>query len=93
MKILFFYFEKSTALHIFPDIVLLLQFLSCKLVHFFLTNAVVIIIFIIIVLLSFLPAYCYNDLNYIHVPLYRAIADTYTGRLLFATENTIEYSR
>lgn len=93
MKILFFYFEKSTALHIFPDMVLLLVYFLSSASYsciFFITNAVI-IIFIIIVLLS-LPAYRYNDLNYTRIALYRAIADTCTGRLLLATENTIEYS-
>lgn len=88
MKILFFYFEKSDI--IFPDIVLLLSFLFCRLFIFFITNAV--IIFIIVVLLVLLSVYSYDDLNYTRAVSYRAIADIYTERLLLATENTIEYS-
>lgn len=89
MKILFFYFEKSDI--IFPDIVLLLRFLFCRLFIFFITNAAV-IIFIIVVLLILLSVYSYDDLNYTRAVSYRAIADIYTERLLLATENTIEYS-
>lgn len=47
----------------------------------FITNAAV-IIFIIIVI-------GYYNLNYV---ISRAIVHIYTGRLLLATENTIEYS-